>query len=906
MKAGFCRISVLFITLAAGICWSPFLRAGACADWENPFGVMVHFEREDFYSPQEMEQACKLIKDAGIGWVSTLFEWKTIEPQDGKFDFSLPDRIYEITSRHQLGLLVLLGFSSQWGSSAPQGTTGRDLWVWPPKDVDEFADYVYRTVARYKGKIKYWQIWGEENSSYNWRPAPDAASYLKLLRASYLAAKRADPDCLVVLGSLAPYRMDNYLEELYKLGGKDYFDVVAIDPYTHPLTDYDRYLNKKGKPLELLAQKIKKVKEVMAKFGDSHKPLWVTELGCPGQDEPGKWWLPGPMPSKEEQAAWLRKSFSYLLDSKLADKVFWYNFRTPPDELKAQAGLVDIDFKIKPAYLAYKELISSLKEISYNVLLITVDSLRPDHLGCYGYGRNTTPNIDRLSHRGVVFENAFAQAPWTSAALLSLLTSLYPQVHGVETRDRFLAPQQTTPIEILKEKGYLVPGISYIHTVLNYSNLGFDVVEKPTSWQARDEEYQLIDWLQKNHKQRFFLWHHFYAPHLPYDPPSPFDKFYRELSGELSGQLQEKIKMVRSKPVLRKGSVEFKKGELPFIIALYDGEIRFTDAQIGRVLDKLEELNLMEKTIIVITADHGEEFLEHGFLGHASTSLAGTLYDEVLRIPLIIYHPAWHRKKIISHPVEALDIMPTVFQLLSIEPPAGLFQGKSLVGLIESGIPYKNRTFATTDPGGYQSPEGGLGRLFSIRTDAWKLVYSLQRDSFRYELYNLIEDPLEKNNVIKKNPEIFRRLKSQLDNWILLCQQRRRYLEALASARQPAEGPVPEDIGRPVILLPRDGDMLIYQKETGRVVISWQGRPDLVYDVEYEIGKGDYHIKGSFPVLGNRQAFGPLPPDVWDLLEFYNPFRFRVCLQGRPDTFSEWVEFSFKTTEKSLSESEEE
>jgi arylsulfatase A-like enzyme len=873
----------------------------------SPYGVMAHFERPHFYSVEDIHRACRLIKDAGIQWVSTCFNWKDVEPQKGAFDFSRIDEVVDILTSYNLEILPLLWLCPEWADTRPSNSAELEKGIYPPRDTEEFADYVYRIVKRYRGKIKYWQIWGEENMPGNWRPEPNPEEYLNLLKASYTRIKQADPDSQVVLGGLALKNLEKYLRKLYQLGAKQYFDILAINPYVHPTLNYDPYLEKTGDPIELVKDWIFKVRQIMAEYEDLIKPLWITEIGSPGQEEAGDWWLLGVTPNEKEQAEWVKRVYSELLAEDLADKIFWYNFRTPPDELtRACAGLVGVNFRIKPAYLAYKELPKLRTRLGVNVLLISVDCLRPDHLTCYGYGRPTSPILDKLAREGVRFTQVISTAPWTSPSLISLLTSCYPTVHGVDGRTKSIPKATLTPIKILKESDYLVPGISYIHTVLNYHNLGFDVMAEPTKFEQRDEEIRINQWLEENYREKFFLWHHFYTPHLPYNPSPEYEKIFVDQEQEITRELEHKLKLIRTQPVIRKGQVNFTEQDLPYIIPLYDAEIKQADAQIGSVIAKLKQLGILYKTIIIVTADHGEEFLEHGLIGHASTTLAASLYDECIRIPLILWNPRFlPRGRIINQQIQNIDIMPTIFELLSLDIDIPI-EGKSLIPLIHNRQiqPLREHAFSDTTPGGFQSTEEQeMGRIRSIRTENWKLIHNYTPEKEAYLLFDLKNDPAEKENVFKQNPEIAQALISKLRQWTFVSLTRKSWFQAEREEAGVISQELLEDIGPPVVLLPQDNSNLIYEDTGGEVILKWKSQANLWHIVEYDIGLGDLRMKGSFPVKGNQQVFGPIPEDVWNILPTYNPWKFRVKVKGREDLHSEWTSFKFvgKTILKEIS-----
>lgn len=524
-----------------------------------------------------------------------------------------------------------------------------------------------------------------------------------------------------------------------------------------------------------------------------------------------------------------------------------------------------------------------------NVLIITVDSLRPDHLGCYGYERATSPNIDRLAKRGVLFTQAISQSSWTSPSMISLLTSLYPPSHGVDSRGKSLPEGVRTPIEVLGENGYAVPAISYLLSIVpNYANLGFE----------HTEEKDIYSWLEKNFQKKFFLWYHFFSQHLPFDPPPPYDHLFDPKDYLASEATLEKVKMIRENVVIRKGEFDLVKEDMPLIISLYDGEIRYVDTKIGEILDKLEELGLEDRTIIVLTADHGEELMDHGFIGHASTSLAGTLYDEVIHVPLIISYPkGLPQGVIVDTEVQSIDIMPTVFDILGI-PMEPIAEGRSLLPLIEGrDYSYVKSAFSETTLCGWQRPEEEeeRGRVRAIRSDGWKLIFNRSPGGDSYELYNLKDDPGELENLVDVEIEVVDRLKQELFEWIFLSKQKADLIAHLSITKAPGIGYDPAYVGRkaPFIIRPIAGQILDYEASDGRVILEWTGESYLRYRVQYEVGAEEYRLTGNFPVLGDRQIFGPYPQELWRGLHNYNPWKFRVSLDVSPGNWSDWVTFNF-------------
>jgi len=398
-----------------------------------------------------------------------------------------------------------------------------------------------------------------------------------------------------------------------------------------------------------------------------------------------------------------------------------------------------------------------------SVLLLTIDSLRPDHLGCYGYGKPTSPWIDRLAREGVRFENAVAQGGWTSPAMASILTGLYPSVHGVQGRlDAFPCTRQA-PLTAWRDAGYRIPASPLLCKETNYSRLGFHP----------DPEYDhtpeaLFAWVRKHRDHPFFCWVHINkTPHLPYNPTEAYRTLFLPPEGlHLTPDQEERLEVVRTKVIIPSGTVPFTDGDLAGLLPLYDGEVRHADDAVGRIYEFLTQEGLLDSTVIILTADHGDELLERGSVGHASTSWAGTLYQEIVHVPLIVRYPAVLTPGTVVRPiVEGLDLLPTLHAMFGIVSPIPL-QGKSLLPLLK-GDPtgWPDTALSETTPCGYQCArvQGKADiRLHALRSGPWKLLatHTPQRTSFA--LHNLESDPAEREDFVERRPDIASRLKDHL------------------------------------------------------------------------------------------------------------------------------------------------
>lgn len=310
-------------------------------------------------------------------------------------------------------------------------------------------------------------------------------------------------------------------------------------------------------------------------------------------------------------------------------------------------------------------------------VLISLDTLSAAHLGAYGYDRPTSPFFDALARRGTLFENAFVQYPSTLVSHTSIFTGLYPQQHRVYPPSYRLSPAIETLPERFAEAGYRTAG----HTEGGYMGRDFgfargmeefsDPPVEHTTDIEKTFEKGLAFLRRLDGEERFFLFLHTYSVHDPYEPPEPFASTF--WSGGAPGSLAE-----LPIPKVNAGLLTVDERTVDYFEALYDGGIRYADHVLAGFFAELERLGLSAETTIVITSDHGEEFGEHGRLGHTQ------LYPEVLQVPLLVLHPDRPRGRRVPDPVQSIDIAPTLLDLAQLPPLAAA--GRSLVPLIR-GVP---------------------------------------------------------------------------------------------------------------------------------------------------------------------------------------------------------------------------
>ena len=288
-----------------------------------------------------------------------------------------------------------------------------------------------------------------------------------------------------------------------------------------------------------------------------------------------------------------------------------------------------------------------------NVILISIDCLRSDHIGAYGYPRNTSPNIDAFAEDGVVFETAVSTSSWTLPTHMSMLTGLPPSIHGA-TKTHMLHDSVPYLPDLLSGSGYRVDAfVSVPNLSQEYGfDRGFHTYEFDFSARASSSVDAAIDLLGKGDGQTHFLFLHFIDVHTPYAPPEEF----RERFGERAPDISDLLEQIRD-DVPPSG-----QEQIDHAVNLYDGEIAYVDRELGRLFDHVKAQGLYDSSLIILTADHGEAFYEHGFWKHTQT-----LYEEMVRVPLIVKWPAESPTGRVPHLVSQVDVFPTVLAAVGLE-----------------------------------------------------------------------------------------------------------------------------------------------------------------------------------------------------------------------------------------------
>lgn len=403
-----------------------------------------------------------------------------------------------------------------------------------------------------------------------------------------------------------------------------------------------------------------------------------------------------------------------------------------------------------------------------NVVIVTIDTLRADHLPMYGYAADTAPSLRRLARSSVVYENAFAAHTNTAPSHGSMLTGLFPGNHGIRQNGMKLSGEVSTLAETLRQRGYSTGAFVTGWTLTPHTGLdrGFDVYDAdfPRSRRPGAEAWRIADrWVKKVAKgdKPFFLFLHMFEPHFPYEPPDETTLKF------LPGQTALRVPLDALQPGLMSKKRLSPEAILEFT-ARYDAEIYNADAVVGRLVRRLSRLEEFENTLFIFTSDHGETLFERLWVADHG----GRAYDEQTHVPMVIHFPSGkYRRKRVAAPVHHVDIVPTVLDVVGIDAPEGL-PGRSLREVVHNRKLRQNMThpvFSHGRPEPSRVPEirAALlktGIITAVRLHPFKLIeYPMANGQYFQQLFNIETDPGETKNVAGEHPDQVVALHAQLE-----------------------------------------------------------------------------------------------------------------------------------------------
>ena len=402
-----------------------------------------------------------------------------------------------------------------------------------------------------------------------------------------------------------------------------------------------------------------------------------------------------------------------------------------------------------------------------NVILVSIDTLRADHLGCYGYHRPTSPVLDEFAREGLLFEDVTASSPWTLPSHGTMLTGLYPNRHGLHSYNNVLPVGMRTIADIFKEKGIQTAAVVNSHCLTPRYGLhqGFEDYEyikeilnlrKPSEVGSKAQQ-----WLSSRGQKPFFLFLHYYDLHSDYASLPKYERqFVRPYQGRANGTTRQLI-------MHRLGNVKFDQKAANHLIDLYDASIRQIDDEIGKLLLHLRTEKLLDETMVIITSDHGEEFLEHGGVMHSQTQ-----YQEMLKVPLMMRGPGLGQQKRINEIVSLVDLMPTILSVMGIEVPEGL-DGTDLSGL------WRQTNYKLPSRYVYAGASRMTGPLVKSRPELHDIQRAVRHPQYKMhynkltketQLFDLQNDPGEKADVAGKHVALVESMMGQLERYMKVNQ----------------------------------------------------------------------------------------------------------------------------------------
>lgn len=497
-----------------------------------------------------------------------------------------------------------------------------------------------------------------------------------------------------------------------------------------------------------------------------------------------------------------------------------------------------------------------------NVILLTVESTRADLVRS-----DTAPHLLSAAREGLSFRQHRSSSGWTAPNIVTLLTGLDAYSQGINAAGDTLPPGESRPLAALGAAGWRVSGLQAFMLIDQFQHLGL-VVESGAPLQP---------WLAARVLQSkpFFLWYHYLETHLPYAPSTEFMPDWKKLLPSGDAEAEQRIRAVLTQPAIPAGSVAFQPSDRPAIAALHEASLRQFDAWFENFWRFFNRSGLRDNTILIVTADHGDEHLERGLVGHASTTHRAQLHEEITHLPLFIWLPKrlGQAPAVIEGPTDHRDVMPSLLAwlgrsdwpapLLAPDPERPWIAFSSGAGFAEADPLQVQRYVAARIEGG------------------WKMhqVYEQEKVA-ESRLYYLPDDPGETRDLSHDRPEIAQRMAAAM---LADFNARRKSLRGTEAAQESAAAPR--------WVRPAASGALRFRDIGEEARLEWSGDKAKRYVLEYEAGEGGLSLKGRLDVDGTAKDFGRIDRDYWERYILpYGRVRLRVGLAGQSDAWSDWLE----------------
>jgi arylsulfatase len=407
-----------------------------------------------------------------------------------------------------------------------------------------------------------------------------------------------------------------------------------------------------------------------------------------------------------------------------------------------------------------------------NILLIAIDTLRADHLGCYGYHRDTSPGLNTLAAQSVLFEKLYTPVVPTQPSYTTTYTGQYPITHGIVSHGGQASLAEGAPLlpELLQKAGYTTCAVDSMRAMKPWFARGYEFYIDPSSRMAHrhaatceDVNARAIPWLRQHAREKFFLFIHYWEPHTPYLPPQRYRTLFYD--GDPTDPAHDTLAPIRKQPFgewwLKSWFSEFPQPlrDAEYVVAMYDGEVRYADDGVGQLLDALEHTGIADDTLVVVFSDHGENMYRHDvFFDHHG------LYEGAIHCPLIVRWPGRVTPgRRVPHLVQHIDLSPTILTACDAGVPEAV-EGASLVPLLtgESDSPLYDRLITM---------ECSWQAKWALRIDEYKFILSREQGRDLHgkpprELYHLPSDPCELRNLADERPDTVGALEAELEEWI--------------------------------------------------------------------------------------------------------------------------------------------